>query len=228
MCRGRDRSCLLPPAQIPACGFPAPGSCRRSDAIRVQGHFGLARPIRRLAASVTCRVRLWVRGMRRHVPSLRPAAFPPHSPPPTRRSALFEASQVLFGRPTPPAFQAGFGSSPSRPGPGPLWELRAIGGLPSSDAIPSCVIWSQTPAGRQCLAYRHRSCCVRRFAPPPPLRQADFVAPYIPHTIAVYASLWSSPSTPQHSLPGGRYPLPGPDFHRLDRASFAWRTQSPD
>jgi hypothetical protein len=46
-----------------------------------------------------------------------------------------------------------------------------------------------------------------------------------PHMIAVYASPWSSPSTPQHSLPGGRYPLPGPDSHRLDRASFAWRTQ---
>src|SRR5689334_24120565 len=45
-----------------------------------------------------------------------------------------------------------------------------------------------------------------------------------PHTIAVHASPWSSPSTPQHSLPGGRYPLPGPDFHRLDHASFAWRT----
>jgi hypothetical protein len=28
----------------------------------------------------------------------------------------------------------------------------------------------------------------------------------------------------QHSLPGGRYPLPGPDFHLLDHASFAWRT----
>ena len=48
-----------------------------------------------------------------------------------------------------------------------------------------------------------------------------------PHTIAVYASPWSSPSTAQHSLPGGRYPLPGPDFHRLDRASFAWRTATP-
>ena len=33
-----------------------------------------------------------------------------------------------------------------------------------------------------------------------------------------------SPSTTQHALPGWRYPLPGPDFHRLDRASFAWRT----
>src|SRR5208283_1069239 len=45
-----------------------------------------------------------------------------------------------------------------------------------------------------------------------------------PRSLTVYASPWSSPSTAQHSLPGGRYPLPGPDFHRLDRASFAWRT----
>ena len=42
--------------------------------------------------------------------------------------------------------------------------------------------------------------------------------------ITVYASSWSSRSTTQHSLPGGRYPFPGPDFHRLDRTSFAWRT----
>jgi hypothetical protein len=28
----------------------------------------------------------------------------------------------------------------------------------------------------------------------------------------------------QHSLPSGRYSLLGPDFHRLDRTSFAWRT----
>ena len=32
--------------------------------------------------------------------------------------------------------------------------------------------------------------------------------------------------SPQHLLPGGRYPLPGPDFHRLELASFAWRTAS--
>jgi len=30
----------------------------------------------------------------------------------------------------------------------------------------------------------------------------------------------------QHSLPGGRYPLPGPDFHRLNQISFSWRTPS--
>jgi len=46
-----------------------------------------------------------------------------------------------------------------------------------------------------------------------------------PHTIAVYASPLTSPSKTQNSLPGGSYPLPGPDSHRLDHASFAWRTK---
>src|SRR3954469_14367108 len=33
-----------------------------------------------------------------------------------------------------------------------------------------------------------------------PCVDMHFVAQYSPHTIAVYASPWSSPSTPQHSL----------------------------
>src|SRR5438132_14270009 len=41
-----------------------------------------------------------------------------------------------------------------------------------------------------------------------------------PHTIAVYASQPPSPAATQHSLPSGRYPLLGPDFHRLDRTSL--------
>ena len=41
-----------------------------------------------------------------------------------------------------------------------------------------------------------------------------------PHTIVVYASQPPSPATTQHSLPGARYGLPGPDFHRLVHASF--------
>src|SRR4029450_5636547 len=47
-----------------------------------------------------------------------------------------------------------------------------------------------------------------------------------PRAIAVYASQPLSPVATQHSLPSGRYSLLGPDFHRLDRASFAWRTHS--
>ena len=45
-----------------------------------------------------------------------------------------------------------------------------------------------------------------------------------PHCIAVYASQPPSPTTTQHSLAGARYGLPAPVFHRLDRASFSWRT----
>src|SRR5437763_16909398 len=41
-----------------------------------------------------------------------------------------------------------------------------------------------------------------------------------PHAIAVYASQPLSPVTTQHSLPSGRCPLLGPDFHRLDRTSL--------
>src|SRR6266545_1844694 len=41
-----------------------------------------------------------------------------------------------------------------------------------------------------------------------------------PHAIAVYASQPLSPAATQHSLPSRRYPLLGPDFHRLDRTSL--------
>ena len=41
-----------------------------------------------------------------------------------------------------------------------------------------------------------------------------------PHAIAVYASQPLSPEATQHSLPSGRYPLLGPDLHRLDRTSL--------
>src|SRR5208282_308446 len=41
-----------------------------------------------------------------------------------------------------------------------------------------------------------------------------------PHKIAVYASRPPSPTAPQHSLPGARYGLPAPVFHRQDRASL--------
>src|SRR5215813_14217670 len=41
-----------------------------------------------------------------------------------------------------------------------------------------------------------------------------------PHAIAVYASRPLSPVATQYLLPSGRYPLLGPDFHRLDRTSL--------
>src|SRR5208282_2403106 len=48
-----------------------------------------------------------------------------------------------------------------------------------------------------------------------------------PHAIVVYASQPPSPTTTQHSLPGARYGLPGPDFHRLDTASFPGAQATP-
>src|SRR5208282_2985658 len=49
-----------------------------------------------------------------------------------------------------------------------------------------------------------------------------------PRRIAVYASCPPSPTNTQHSLSGARYGLPVPVFHRLDRASFSWRTSNLD
>src|SRR5438309_11701467 len=48
--------------------------------------------------------------------------------------------------------------------------------------------------------------------------------PYMPDT----ANIISIPNTrPRNTrYQAGRYPLLGPDFHRLDRTSFAWRTHS--
>ena len=86
---GRDGDCSPPPAQIPACGFSAPGSCRRSNVISVQGLACPIVPIRRRATPVTCFVRHRVRSMRCRPPSLRPGSFPPRSPPPLI-AGLFE------------------------------------------------------------------------------------------------------------------------------------------
>src|SRR5271165_3227193 len=114
---GRGAGCPAPPPQIPAAAFPH----RAPAEGRTRPEFGAwaahTPPIRRLAASVTRRIRLCVRGMRCCLPSPRPAAFPPPSPPPTLRSALFEASQVLYSRPTPHLFPGGFVFSTSRRGP---------------------------------------------------------------------------------------------------------------
>src|SRR3954463_1348900 len=41
---GRGAGCPAPPPQIPACGFPAPGSCRRSNATEVRDLNGLCSP----------------------------------------------------------------------------------------------------------------------------------------------------------------------------------------
>ena len=48
---GRGAGYPAPPPQIPACGFPAPGSCRRSNVIDVRGLGGPFRFDPRIGAS---------------------------------------------------------------------------------------------------------------------------------------------------------------------------------
>ena len=59
----------------------------------------------------------------------------------------------------------GYGSSPSRCGPPysvrPNTDGDQARDIPGSNAILLRVMWPSTPAGRQCLAYRHCTCCVR-------------------------------------------------------------------
>src|SRR3954454_6006775 len=120
---GRGPGYPGPPAQIPACGFPAPGSCRRSNAIEVRGLGDPYTPDPQ-ARSVG----------NTPYPALSPGhalllAFPPAGRLPSTISAadswsaLFEASQVLCSRPTPRLFHDGFASSASRRGPAPPWRF---------------------------------------------------------------------------------------------------------
>src|SRR5579863_1542960 len=93
--------------------------------------------------------------------------------------------------------------------------------LPASDAILLHVMWPLTPAGRQHLALTvpHMLPSSNRKPSAPAISDLSWLNP-TPHAIAVYASQPLSPVTTQHSLPSGRYPLLGPDFHLLDRTSL--------
>ena len=136
---------------------------------------------------------------------------------------LGAAQRTLRSRPTPHIFPDGFVSSTSRRGPGHSvqpGEMRSprfrrvpfvrdgVSDLGRAPA-PRISVPSVLPSTLSTVSASATLCLSRLNVPP--------------HTIAVYASPRSSPSAAQHSLPGGCYPLPGPDFHRLERASFAWR-----
>jgi hypothetical protein len=148
---GRGAGYPAPPPQIPACGFPAPGSCRKSSGIDVRGLGGPFSFDPRVGASCD-----------KPNPALRPghasASTTSSSRVPSlhtlrRRSSRLcsGASPVLWTRPTPPAFLTGYAHSSFPAWPGAL-RPRAARGLPGSGAFPSCVMWPQTPAGRQVLA----------------------------------------------------------------------------
>jgi hypothetical protein len=113
----------------------------------------------------------------------------------------------------------GYGSSPSRCGPG---------GASPSRRSPR--FRRRNPFLRDVVFDPGRATVPRIMVPhvlPSTLLTASASANFelswlnrIPRRIAVYASRPPSPTTPQHSLPGARYGLPGPVLHRQDRASF--------
>ena len=98
---GRNEDHSSPPVQIRACGFPAPGSCLRSDVIGIRG------------MGYPCSSDPWARCFSDMlVPALCPEHASQRALPLTGRlpstvsatdtnSALFEASSVLCSHPTP-------------------------------------------------------------------------------------------------------------------------------
>ena len=246
--RGRDGPFDPPPARIPACGFPAPGSCRRSDVIGIPSWAAPAAPIRRRTTPGTCEARLGVRSMHCRPPSLRPGPFPPRPPPPFS-TGLFER---FIGTTSP---------SDSSPAPRRLWLLAvssrpgialATAGqarspkfrrvpfrrdmvsdpgrataprIPVPPVLPSTVLNGSASAMSSFSGlntYPIRSLCTlreRRHRRPRNTRYR--AARYDPTRAGLPpAGLRQLRLAHQHSLPGGRYPLPGPDFHRLELASF--------
>src|SRR3984893_9268478 len=221
---GRGASYPAPPPQIPPCSFPAVGSRRRSNAIEGRSLAAHVPPTRRLAASVTRRS-----GSESGACVAACLSFdrPPslHS---LRRRFVVGFVRGFIGTTQP---------SDSSRLPQQLrlldflsWPGIAVataGRLRSTrfrrDPFIRDVASDPGRATVPCVTAPHMLPSAVATASAPATSRISWLNP-TPQMITVYASPWSSPSPTQHSLPGGRYLLPGPDFHRLDRASFAWRT----
>jgi hypothetical protein len=95
--RGRDGDCSPPPAQIPACGFPAPGSYRRSDGIGQKAFSAGPYSIRARAAPLSMRVPVLCP---EHAapPSLPPAAPLPSTPSAAAHHGLVRALHRYYER----------------------------------------------------------------------------------------------------------------------------------
>jgi hypothetical protein len=147
--------------------------------------------------------------MCRYLPSLRPAAFPPPSPPPTSVGFV-----RCFNGTTQPSDssclprQLRLLDFLSRPG----IAIATAGGMRSPR-------FRRDPSVRDVASDPGRATVPRMTAPhmlpsavatasAPATSRISWLNP-TPQTITVYASSWSSPSTTQHSLSGGRYPFLG-------------------
>ena len=144
-------------------------------------------------------------------------------------SALFTGFiATMTGPDVPRSCIIGFGSSPSRCGPWGQCAQRSNAGPPR---------FRRDPFLRDGVFDHGRASAPRITGPhmlPSTLLTVSASAILwlsrlnnLPHRIVVYASQPPSPTTTQHSLPGARYGLPGPDLHRQDHASLPWRTSNP-
>src|SRR5262249_29379997 len=144
-------------------------------------------------------------------------------------SALFAFTATMAKSDFPRPSIIGYGSSPSRCGPGRHMACGQTRDIPRSNAIPLRVMWPSTPAGRQCLAWRHFTCCIR------PLRQSllprvhHFVAHFhTPPTSCVLFVFGVTAASRNTRFQAARYGLAWVGLAPTDRASFAWRLPSFD
>ncbi len=116
-------------------------------------------------------------------------------------------------------------------GPGSPWRLRARRGLPepapAKAGVPtrSFRAWCGPRPRRDdasCIARTHMLPSTLSTASAPATFSISWLTP-TPHTIAVYASWPRRRKLTQHSLPGGRYPLPRlSPGQALGRTSTGW------
>src|SRR5215469_14861029 len=120
---------------------------------------------------------------------------PPFAPPTPRRIAPLcsPASQLLWRGPTS-RVRASSATAPHLPDAGRprLCRSGQTRDLPASDAILLHVMWPSTPAGRQHLAKRCRTCCLRANRNPRPLRHLIFRGS-IPHPTQSLCTLRNHP-----------------------------------
>src|SRR6201993_4262445 len=201
-----------PPAQNRTCGFPAYGShlgCVTANACRMR------------SSACDTLIRLWVR----HV--LGWFAFP-LVPALRSTDSAADCSALFAGFPATMARSdfsrpciIGYGSSPSRCGPATAAPFRSDPRSPSfrCDPFARDVALDPGRASAPRIVVPHMLPSSESKLSAPAMSDLSWLNP-TPHAIAVYASRPLSPVATQHSLPSGRYPLLGPDFHRLDRTSL--------
>jgi hypothetical protein len=187
--RGRDASYLAPPAQNRTCGFPAYGSHlgskRQAVAVCVPA------PVTREsgAESSAC----FAGPHFPWSPPLAPPAplrlTPPRTAPQWGATLFAGFTATTAGSDFSCPCIIGYGSSPSRCGPSLSRDADGqTRDLPGSDTIPLHVMWPSTPAGRQHLAKRCRTCCLRANRNPRPLRYLIFRGS-IPHPMQSLCTL---------------------------------------